>query len=71
MLKLITSFKFSTRKHMSGKKIIYALQNGNKRLAKISSKIHKKKIQSTFFTRLKTCVANIYVDLKILKCFYI
>lgn len=43
MLKLITSFKFSTRKHMSGKKIIYALQNGNKRLAKISSKIHKKK----------------------------
>lgn len=71
MLKLITSFKFSTRKHMSGKKIIYALQNGNKRLAKISSKIHKKKIQGTFFTRLKTCVANIYVDLKILKCFYI
>lgn len=71
MLKLITSFKFSTRKHMSGKKIIYALQNGNKRLAKISSKIHTKKIQGTFFTRLKTCVANIYVDLKILKCFYI
>lgn len=48
MLKLITSFKFSTRKHMSGKKIIYALQNGNKRLAKISSKIHKKKYKVHF-----------------------
>lgn len=42
-----------------------------KKTCKNKQQNSQKKMQGTFFTRLKTCVANIYVDLKILKCFYI